>query len=103
MYFVNVAKNRCKSVCRHNSKLTHKKMSKLFCVTASLLTTVWLNVTEMSILKKFMLSLQQEKMMNLGYYEKFLSSIQKKYYYGGVSKSKFSFCWHFQTDKKSIM
>ena len=41
--------------------------------------------------------------MDFEYCEEYLRNISNKYYYGSVKKSKFSFSFHLQIDKKSIM
>ena len=38
--------------------------------------------------------------MDFEYCEEYLRNISNKHYYGSVKKSKFSFSFHLQTDKK---
>ena len=51
-------------------------MSKLF--SCDYLIKVWQNVTEMWVLKRFILSLQEEYLMDFDYYQEYLSSISNK-------------------------
>ena len=76
----------------------HKKKCQIyFRVTTSPLIAVSWNVTEMSILKRLILNLQKEKMMDLDNY--IYKIFQAKYYYSSVKKSKFLLSWHLQIDK----
>ena len=50
-------------------------------------------------LKKFIMSVQLEKIMNLSTVRNIEGVHQAKYYYGIVKKSKFSFSCHLQIDK----
>ena len=62
----------CISVSRDNGKITRKDFK---IITT---TTVWWNVAEMWILKKWILSVQQEKIMDFEYCEGYLRSIYIK-------------------------
>ena len=66
MYFVFAIKTRHSSSPNDNGKVSRKEIFKLFSR---------LNITELSILKRLILNLQQKKMMNFDCYDKYLRSI----------------------------
>ena len=53
-------------------------------------------------MKRWMLSVQQEKMMDFDYCEVYLGVYQIKHYYSSVKKNTFSFSCNLQIDKKII-
>ena len=61
-------------------KSLEKKYQNDFCVATSPLTTVWGNVSKVTILKRLILRLQQEKMIDFDYYEEYLRNISDKIY-----------------------
>ena len=71
MNFVFTIKTEYKSVAHDNSKIAPKKISKIIFVA-------WWNAAKMSILKRLIMRLQQEKMMDFDYCDEYLGSISNK-------------------------
>ena len=85
----------CISVSRENGKITRKEIPKFQNVT-----TIWWSITEMWIFKRWILTVQQEKMMDFDYCEAYLRNISNKILLRHFKKSNFSFSSYLQTDKK---